>query len=111
MMDSFIQITTTTEKREDAERIARSLVEARLAACVQIAGPITSIYRWRGQIKQAGEWICLVKSRAEHYGAVEQTILSLHPYEVPEIVAVDIAHGSAGYLGWLRDELAAPCED
>jgi periplasmic divalent cation tolerance protein len=110
MMEGFIQITTTTEKREDAERIGRALVEARLAACVQIAGPVTSIYRWKGRIEQAGEWLCLIKSRAEHYRAVEQTIRSLHPYELPEIIALPIACGSRDYLDWLHNELAAPRE-
>jgi periplasmic divalent cation tolerance protein len=108
-MEGFIQVTTTTEKRDDAGRIARALVEARLAACVQIVGPITSIYRWKGKIETAGEWLCLIKSRAEHYGAVEQAIRSLHPYETPEIVAVPITAGSRDYLDWLRGEPAAPC--
>ncbi len=107
-MEGFIQVTTTTEKREDADRIARTLVERGLAACVQIVGPITSVYRWKGKIETAGEWLCLIKSRAESYGAVEETIRSLHPYEVPEIIAAPVAAGSRDYLGWLRDELAAP---
>ncbi len=110
-MEGFIQVTTTTEKREDAERIARTLVEARLAACVQIVGPITSIYRWKGKIETAGEWLCLIKSREELYGAVEQAIRYLHPYETPEIIAAPITAGSHDYPGWLRDELAAPCEE
>jgi periplasmic divalent cation tolerance protein len=110
-MEGFIQVTTTTEKREDAERIALTLVEARLAACVQIVGPITSIYRWKGNIETAGEWLCLIKSREENYGAIEQTIRSLHPYETPEIVAVAVTGGSRDYLDWLRGELAAPCEE
>jgi periplasmic divalent cation tolerance protein len=111
MMEGFIQVTTTTEKREDAERIAHALVEARLAACVQIVGPITSIYRWKGKIETAGEWLCLIKSRKEKYGAVEQTIRSLHPYETPEIIAVPLTAGSRDYLGWLGDQLAAPGEE
>jgi periplasmic divalent cation tolerance protein len=110
-MDGFIQVTTTTEKREDAERIARTLVESRLAACVQIVGPITSIYRWKGKIETAGEWLCLIKSREENYGAVEQAVRSLHPYETPEIIAVPVTAGSRDYLDWLRTELAAPCEE
>ena len=110
-MEGFIQVTTTTEKREDAERIACSLVEARLAACVQIVGPITSIYRWKGKIETAREWLCLIKSREENYGAVEQAVRSLHPYETPEIIAVPVTAGSRDYLDWLRGELAAPCEE
>ena len=110
-MEGFIQVTTTTEKKEDAERIARSLVETRLAACVQIVGPIESIYRWKGRIETAREWLCLIKSRRDHYMAVEKAIRSLHPYEVPEIVAVPFAAGSRDYLGWLRDELSTTCEE
>ena len=110
-MEGFIQVTTTTEKKEDAERIARSLVETRLAACVQIVGPIESIYRWKGRIETTGEWLCLIKSRRDNYGAVEETIRSLHPYEVPEIVAVPFTAGSRDYLGWLRNELSATCEE
>ena len=110
-MEGFIQVTTTTDKREDAERIARSLVELRLAACVQILGPITSIYRWKGQIETAGEWLCLIKSREDLYGAIERTILSLHPYETPEIIASPIVEGSRGYLDWLRSELTASCDE
>jgi periplasmic divalent cation tolerance protein len=110
-MEGFIQVTTTTERREDAERIARALVEKRLAACVQIAGPLTSIYRWKGKIETAAEWLCLIKSREENYGAIEQAIRSLHPYETPEIMAVPVIAGSRDYLDWLRGELATPCEE
>jgi periplasmic divalent cation tolerance protein len=109
-MEGFIQVTTTTEKREDAEHIARTLVEGRLAACVQIVGPITSVYRWKGRIETAGEWLCLIKGREGNYGAIERAIRSLHPYETPEIVAVPIVAGSRDYLEWLLVESAQPCE-
>jgi periplasmic divalent cation tolerance protein len=108
-MEGFIQVMTATEKREDAERIARLLVEMRLAGCVQIVGPVTSVYRWKGAIETAGEWLCLIKTGAECYGALEQAIRSLHPYETPEILAVAVAAGSRDYLEWLRGELSAPC--
>ena len=78
-MAGFIQVTTTTDKREDAEGIARALVEARLAGCVQIIGPLTSVYRWKGKIERAEEWLCLVKSREELYEAIEAAIRSRHP--------------------------------
>lgn len=108
-METYIQVTTATEKREDAERIARALVEARLAGCVQILGPMTSVYRWKGKIETAGEWLCLVKSREDLYGAVEGAIRSLHPYETPEIIALPITAGSRDYLDWLAGSLASPC--
>lgn len=107
-MDEFIQVMTATDNREEAERIARSLVETRLAACVQIVGPVTSIYRWKGAVETAGEWLCLVKSRAECYGAIEQAIRALHSYETPEILALPVAAGSSDYLDWLRGEVAVP---
>ena len=103
-MTDYIQVVTTTERREDAERIARTLVEARLAACVQVTGPITSTYRWHGQIETAQEWQCWAKSRRGLYDQIEQTILRLHPYEVPEILAMPIVAGSADYLAWLEGE-------
>jgi periplasmic divalent cation tolerance protein len=108
-METFIQVMTTTDKREDAERIARSLVEMRLAACVQILGPMTSIYRWKGKIETAGEWLCLIKSREALYGAIEATIRSCHPYQTPEIISLPVAAGSRDYLEWLRCELADSC--
>ena len=110
-MEEFIQVITTTDQKEDAERIARRLVETRLAACVQIMGPVTSIYRWKGKIETAGEWLCLIKSRQENYGAIERTIRSLHPYEIPEIMAVPVMAGSRDYLDWLRAELTTPGEE
>jgi periplasmic divalent cation tolerance protein len=110
-MEGFIQVITTTAKREDAERISRTLVEMRLAGCVQIVGPITSIYRWKGKVETAGEWLCLIKSHRECYGALEETIRSLHPYETPEIIALPIERGSRAYLQWLGGEVATPGEE
>ena len=105
-MTEYIQVVTTTEQREDAERIARALVEERLAACVQVVGPITSTYRWRGTIETAQEWQCWAKSRHDLYDAIEKTISRLHPYEVPEILAVPVLAGSASYLAWLNEQVA-----
>ncbi|MBM4271032.1 MAG: divalent-cation tolerance protein CutA [Deltaproteobacteria bacterium] len=104
-MGSYIQVVTTAEKREDAEKIARTVVEKRLAGCVQILGPVTSIYWWKGNVETAEEWQCVMKSRSDLYGAVETAIISVHPYEVPEIIAVPITAGSQNYLDWLQGEL------
>jgi len=103
-MESFIQITTTTETKEQAQAIAQHLVEAKLAACVQIAGPIESTYRWKGKLETTAEWLCLIKTRDDLYNKVEAAIKSLHSYETPEIVAVPIVQGSKKYLQWLVDE-------
>ena len=105
-MDHCIQIVTTTDSEELAGKIAHSLVEQRLAGCVQVLGPITSVYRWRGQIEKAQEWQCLVKTRQGLYEAVEKAIKAIHPYETPEIIALPIESGSLEYLAWLQDELA-----
>lgn len=106
-MDSFLQVITTTESREEAKLIASELLEERLAACVQILGPIQSTYRWKGKVETAEEWICLIKTREDLYKKLEKTIISLHSYETPEIVALPIVKGSPGYLQWLDDSLSA----
>lgn len=104
-MAEYIQVITTTEKREDAERIARTLVEARLAACVQVLGPITSTYRWKGAIETAQEWQCVAKSRVERFDKIDEAVRAVHPYDVPEILAVPITAGSRAYLEWLDGEV------
>jgi len=104
-MTDYIQVVTTVERKEDAERIARTLVEARLAACVQVVGPITSTYRWKGAVETAQEWQCVAKSRRDVYAQLEEAIRGVHPYEVPEILAVPIAAGSGDYLAWLDGEI------
>lgn len=106
-MDQFIQITTTADKQDVAEKIAEALVEKRLAACVQISGPIVSIYRWKGRTERAQEWLCTVKTRQNLYMEVEKAIKALHPYETPEIIAAPILAGSEDYLAWLNAELKA----
>lgn len=104
-MGEFIQVLTTTETREGADTIARLLVEKRLAACVQIVGPVTSTYRWQGRVETAQEWQCLIKSRRDLFGEVEKAIRTVHPYEIPEIIATAILEGSEDYLRWLQDAL------
>jgi periplasmic divalent cation tolerance protein len=104
-MSEYIEVLTTTERREDAERIARELVERRLVACVQISGPIESTYRWQGKIETAEEWQCRAKTRGDLFDRIEQAIRQLHPYEVPEILAIPILSGSADYLAWLDSEV------
>jgi periplasmic divalent cation tolerance protein len=107
-MSDYIQVVTTVECREDADRIARELVESRLAACVQVVGPVTSTYRWRGKIEAAQEWQCWAKTRRDRYDEVERAIRRIHSYEIPEILALPILAGSAKYLAWLDEELREP---
>jgi periplasmic divalent cation tolerance protein len=101
MDHSFVQILTTTDSHELAEQIARGLVEKQLAACVQIVGPIRSIYRWQGAVEEADEWQCLIKTRSELIQAVTERIREIHTYQVPEIVVFPIIGGNPEYLGWL----------
>lgn len=103
-MKSYIQISTTTETKKDAQKIAQYLVEQKLAACVQITGPIKSIYRWKGKVETASEWLCLIKTRESFFNKIEAAIKKLHPYETPEIIAVPIVKGSREYLNWLDNE-------
>ncbi len=103
---AFIQIITTTETKEEAEAIARRLVEDKLAACVQIAEGIESIYSWKGKIERSREYLCLIKTREDLFNRVAEVIKTLHSYEVPEIIAVPIINGGSEYLAWLTDTLA-----
>ena len=105
MKDAPIQVLTTTDRKEDAERIARALVDRRLAGCVQILGPVVSTYRWQGKVERAEEWLCFVKTRQDLYGDVEEAIKANHPYEVPEIIVVPVSGGSGDYRKWLDGEL------
>ena len=100
-MDEAIQVLTTVETPTDAQAIADVLVTRRLAACVQIVGPITSTYRWQGEVGTAEEWLCVIKSQRGLYEELEQAILEAHPYDVPEILAVPVVTGSKAYLDWL----------
>jgi periplasmic divalent cation tolerance protein len=102
-----LQVTTTVEAREDADRLARSLVEERLAACVQVVGPITSTYWWQGAVEVAQEWICLIKTTDERFEALAARIKQIHSYDVPEITAVPLVKGSPEYLGWIDAETVA----
>lgn len=107
-MHEYIQVATTVATEEDAGAIAGLLVEKRLAACVQVLGPMTSHYRWQGKIETAGEYLCLAKSRATLYPEIEAAIKSIHPYEVAEIIAMPIIAGSKQYLAWLGAEVKEP---
>ena len=100
-MTPYIQVVTTAPDRASAEQIADRLLEARLAACVQIS-PCTSRYHWQGAIEQAEEMVCTVKSRRDLFAEVCRVIRSLHPYEVPEILALTPSAGLPAYLDWIR---------
>jgi periplasmic divalent cation tolerance protein len=101
---TYVQVQTTTDSRAEAIALGRAAVEARLAACAQVAGPIASTYWWEGGIERAEEWLVLLKLPAERFAELSAFITEHHSYDEPEIVALPIVAGSAGYLGWIRDE-------
>ncbi len=104
MMEN-VQITTSTDTKENAEKIANALVQKRLAACVQIIGPIESIFWWKKKVEKATEWLCIAKTRRDLYKAAESSILNNHTYEIPEILAVPVVEGNESYISWLNREL------
>ena len=105
MAESLLVLTNCPDEVV-ADRIALTLVEQGLAACVNRLAPVQSIYRWRGNVERAIEVPLLIKTTRERYGDVEQAIRHLHPYEVPEIIAVPLAAGYAAYLRWNESETA-----
>jgi periplasmic divalent cation tolerance protein len=105
-VSDHVQVMTTAGSEEEAGRIASLLVERRLAACVQVAGPIVSRYRWQGKVEEEREWQCLVKTTRAAYPEVEAAIRELHSYDEPEIIATPIVAGSAGYLAWIDDNVS-----
>jgi periplasmic divalent cation tolerance protein len=101
---SYVQVTTATDSEEEARRIARTSVEARLAACGQVLGPITSTYWWRGTVETETEWLCLLKAPASRFERLAAHVRAEHSYETPEITATPISLGSADYLAWIDEE-------
>jgi len=94
---------STVGSAEDAERLARALVERRLAACVNVVPGVVSHYRWKGELQRDEERLLVIKTRAERIGALREALRELHPYELPELVAFEISDGSPEYLKWLDE--------
>jgi periplasmic divalent cation tolerance protein len=105
-MTEFIELTTTTATEDEALKLGRMLIDMRLAACVQISGPIHSIYRWQGEVCQAAEFQCSVKSLASHSARLTQTIRQAHSYDTPQIIVVPVAECDPSYAQWWRDQIA-----
>ena len=103
-MSDYLQVCTTVGSEQEAQRVATAIVQRRLGACVQILGPITSVYRWEGKIETSQEWQCVIKTHLPRYAELESTLTELHSYEVPEIIATPIMTGSAAYLKWIDQE-------
>jgi len=104
-MTDYVQVLTTAASEQEARQICDTLVENRLAACVQVAGPVSSTYRWQGKVEREQEWQCLAKTETRLYSEVEAVIRGIHSYDEPEIVAIPILAGSPGYLAWISDSV------
>lgn len=101
LQDALVVITTT-ETQQAAEQMAHQLVEAQLAACVQLIAPLTSVYHWQGKVETASEVLLLIKTTSAAYAALEAAIKQTHSYQTPEIIALPVATGAPDYLAWLR---------
>lgn len=103
----YCQVVTTTDTREEADRLARGAVEARVAACAQVVGPVTSVFWWEGTVDTAEEWQVVFKTTASTYGSLEHYLQQSHSYDVPEILCLPVTAGSRPYLDWLVTEVSA----
>jgi periplasmic divalent cation tolerance protein len=101
MTDARI-LLTTAGNREEAEKIANALVQRELAACVNILGPMTSVYRWKGKVESATEFLLLIKTTEDAFEPVRRAVRELHSYELPEFVELGISRGEGKYLAWLE---------
>lgn len=106
-MSGRVVALSTVGSAEDAERVARALVERRLAACVNVVPGVVSHYRYAGALQRDQEWLLVVKTRVERLDALRTALAELHPYELPELVALEISAGHAGYLAWLDESVGA----
>jgi periplasmic divalent cation tolerance protein len=104
MADHLLALTTLGSE-EDASKLARALVERRVAACVNVSGPVRSFYPWKGKLEDDREYLLLMKTRTDRFPELEAALDELHPYEVPELVAMPIERGSAAYLGWIDENV------
>ena len=106
--DRTLLVLTNLPDRDAAMKLAAELVQRRLAACVNVLSGCTSVYRWKGAIEEASEVPVLMKTRAVRYRELEAAIRELHPYELPEVIAVPVERGLTEYLEWVAEETAIP---
>jgi len=104
-MNDPIVVLSTCSSEEEAERLARTLVERRLAACVNVVPGVRSFYRWKGAIESAGEWLLLVKSSRAQFAELRSALERAHSYEVPEVLALPVVEGAPNYLEWMAASL------
>ncbi len=106
-MTDKIVVLSTASSVEEAAKIARRLVDERLAACVNVMPGVRSFYRWKGNIEDAAEWLLVIKSSRHRFDALRAELEKLHSYEVPEVIALPVVDGARNYLQWMDGELGA----
>lgn len=104
---SYIVVITTVDDRQQAQSLAEKAVELGLAACVQIVGPVQSVYRWKGNVETANEFRVEMKTTSSHYSRIKAFIQEVHPYEVPEIISLPIQDIASDYGRWLDEQLGS----
>ena len=104
-MTDKIVVLSTCSSAEEAERLARLLVQERLAACVNVAPGLRSFYQWKGAVESAAEWLLIIKSSRERFAALSAALERAHSYEIPEVLALPVVDGAENYLNWLDGEL------
>jgi periplasmic divalent cation tolerance protein len=104
-VSQHLLVLTTIGSEEDAARLGHNLVEQRLVACVNVVGPVRSVFLWKGKVEDESELLLLMKTRADRYAELETAIQELHPYEVPEVIAIPIERGSQAYLSWVDESV------
>ena len=108
---AVIAVLTNLPDSESAFNVARTVVERRLAACANVMAPATSFFRWQGRLDEATEVPVLFKTTADRYPELERAIRELHPYDLPEIIAFDVARGLPAYMGWVEAECKPPAQE
>lgn len=110
MKKNYIMVLITAPDKDSAHQIAEMLVSHNLAACVNIVPGITSFYRWQGKIQNDDELLLIVKTRTDEFDRLSRTVAAMHPYDLPEIIAINITDGLRGYLKWIDTELEKPTD-
>jgi periplasmic divalent cation tolerance protein len=110
-MEKYIAVFSTVPDEDSAQKIANTILKKRLAACVNITSPAQSLYWWQGKITQEQEYQMIIKTENKLYTQLEEIILELHPYEIPEIIAIPVVRGYSPYLDWIAAETSFPVDE
>jgi periplasmic divalent cation tolerance protein len=110
-MTEIVEVTTTVDSERAASELANQIVAARMAACVQISGPLLSVYRWQGAVCEAQEWRCTIKTLAKTVAELVDFIHDVHPYDIPEVLVIAVQASAADYAQWLTEQIHPPTDN